>query len=186
MKRIFSGIQPSGTLHVGNYGGAIKNWITLQDEYECIFSIVDYHSITQSYDIKNFYSTVRNMLIDLISCGLSPEKSKIFIQSDIPEHTELSWILSSVTSMGDLERMTQFKEKSKRANEYINAGLFTYPILQASDIILYKAERVPIGEDQVQHLEIAREIVRRFNRTYADVFPEPQALLTKTPRIMGN
>ena len=184
-KRIFSGIQPSGTLHLGNYAGAIRNWVNLQDEYECIFSVVDYHAITQPYDKDNFSKTIMNMVIDILACGVDPEKSLLFVQSDVPEHTELAWILSTVTSMGDLERMTQYKDKTSRGNEYINAGIFTYPVLQAADIVLYKAEKVPIGEDQQQHLELAREIVRRFNSRYGDVLPEPTDILSKVPRLMG-
>lgn len=182
---VFSGIQPTGDIHIGNYLGAIKNWVSLLDEYECIFCIVDYHAMTIEYDKARMQDNIRSAVLDNVACGLDPEKCTIFVQSDVPEVTELTWILNTVTPMGDLSRMTQFKEKSKQHEQNINAGLFTYPVLQTADIILYKASWVPVGEDQVQHIELAREIVRDFNRRYGDVFPEPQALLTQARRVMG-
>ncbi len=184
-ERIFSGIQPSGDLHIGNYLGAIKNWVSLTEKYDCIYCVVDYHAITIKYDIKLIQQRIWNAIFDNIACGIDPEKSLLFIQSQVPEHTELAWILSSVTSMGDLERMTQYKEKSKQHKDNINAGLFSYPVLQTADIILYKASKVPIGEDQIQHVELAREIVRGFNNRYGKVFPEPKELLSNAPRIYG-
>ncbi len=185
INRIFSGIQPSGELHVGNYLGAIKNWVSLSNQYKCIFSIVDYHAITINYDIALMGKRIWNAVLDNIACGIDPNKTLLFIQSHVPEHTELAWILSSITSIGDLERMTQYKDKAKHNKDNINAGLFTYPILQTADIILYKADGVPVGEDQVQHIELAREIVRSFNRRYSKVFPEPKEILSKGTRIYG-
>ncbi len=184
-KTVFSGIQPSGEIHIGNYLGAIQNWITLLDSYECFFCIVDYHAITVKYDVKDFQDRVWNAIIDNIACGIDPEKSHLFIQSHVPEHTELAWILNSVAPIGDLERMTQYKDKSKQHKENINAGLFTYPVLQTADIILYKATHVPVGEDQVQHIEFARRIVKSFNHRFGKIFPEPKELLSKAPRILG-
>jgi tryptophanyl-tRNA synthetase len=184
-KRVFSGIQPTGDIHIGNYLGAIQNWVSLLDRYECIYCIVDYHAMTIAYEVEQMARNIRNALLDSISLGLDPEKCILFLQSDVPEVTELTWILNTVTPMGDLSRMTQFKEKSVRNQENVNAGLFTYPVLQTADIILYKASHVPVGEDQVQHIELAREIVRDYNRRFGNVFPEPQALLTEARRIMG-
>jgi tryptophanyl-tRNA synthetase len=166
-KRIFSGIQPSGEVHIGNYLGALKNWVGLLEEYESIFCVVDYHAITIEYNVADFKERIFNAAAILI------------------EHTELAWILGSVINMGHLERMTQFKEKAKQHAENINVGLFTYPVLQTSDIVLYKAEVVPVGEDQVQHIELAREIVRRFNARYGNVFPEPMEKVTAGARILG-
>ena len=184
-KRLFSGIQPSGDIHLGNYLGAIRNWVRLQDEYECIYCVVDYHAITIDYDTATMQEKIVNAAADLLACGLDPEKCILFKQSDVIEHTELAWILSSVTPMGDLERMTQFKDKSKQHKKNINSGLFTYPVLQAADIILYKAEIVPVGEDQIQHIELSREIARKFNNKYGDVFPEPQHIVPNVGRIRG-
>jgi tryptophanyl-tRNA synthetase len=182
---IFSGIQPSGELHLGNYLGAIRNWVALQDNYRCFYCIVDYHSITQPFEPATMQKRVRDMAADLIACGLDPKKSALFVQSAIREHTELSWVLASVTGFGELERMTQFKDKSAKNPDNINAGLFTYPVLQAADILIYRATRVPVGEDQRQHLELAREIVRRFNGRFGETFPEPEALYSSTPKILG-
>ena len=184
-KRVFSGIQPSGDIHIGNYLGAIKNWVKLQDEYECVFCVVDYHAITIPYKPEELKKRVFNACADLLACGIDPEKSQLFVQSMVPEHTELSWILSTQTSFGDLERMTQFKDKAQQHKKHVNAGLFTYPVLQAADIALYKAEYVPVGEDQEQHLELAREIVRRFNGRFGEVLPEAKSLITKGARVMG-
>jgi tryptophanyl-tRNA synthetase len=181
----FSGIQPSGELHLGNYLGAVRNWVTLQDSYRCFFCIVDYHAITQPYDPAEMQRRVRDMAADLVACGIDPTKSTLFVQSAVPEHTELAWALASVTGHGELERMTQFKDKSAKNPDNINAGLFTYPVLQAADILIYDAKRVPVGEDQRQHLELAREIVRRFNARFGDTFMEPEALYSSTPKILG-
>jgi tryptophanyl-tRNA synthetase len=185
MDTVFSGIQPSGELHFGNYLGAIHNWVRLQDQYRCLFCIVDYHAITQPYEPGEMRRRTLDMAIDVLACGVDPERSILFVQSAVPEHTELSWILSSVAPFGELSRMTQFKDKALRQEDNINSGLFTYPVLQTADIVLYKANLVPVGADQVQHLELAREIVRRFNQRFGDFFPEPKPLLTQTPKILG-
>ena len=185
-KKVFSGIQPTGEVHIGNYLGAIKNWISLQDSYDCVFSIVDYHAITVEYDPSVLESRILNVAATNIAAGLDPNKVILFVQSMVPEHTELTWFLTCLTSIGALERMTQFKEKASRQKGNIFAGLMNYPILQAADIVLYKAEFVPVGEDQLQHLELAREIVRRFNSTFGkEVFPEPKSLLTSGARVMA-
>jgi len=185
MKTVFSGIQPTGELHLGNYLGAVRNWVALQDEYRCVFCVVDYHALTQDYDAKEMARRVSDMVIDLIALGLDPERSLVFLQSMVPEHTELCWVLTNVTGFGDLERMTQFKDKSESQPENINVGLFEYPVLQAADILLYKAERVPVGQDQVQHIELARRIARSFNHRWGKVFPECEPLLTTLPKLLG-
>ncbi len=202
---LFSGIQPTGLLHVGNYFGAIKNWVKLQEKYPSIFCIVDYHAITVPYDPKTIPDKILDLAMDLIACGIDPppssdknvsaflkknasllgEGSILFIQSDVPEVTELTWILNTITPIGELRRMTQFKEKSQQHPESVNMGLFDYPILLAADILLYKAEVVPVGEDQVQHIELTREIARRFNKTFGKTFSEPKPLLTEGARIMS-
>ena len=188
MPRIFSGIQPSGELHIGNYLGAVKNWVALQRKYESFFCIVDYHAITLPYEPADLRQRTRDMAISLIAAGIDPSACTLFVQSMVPEHTELAWIFNTVTPLGELERQTQFKEKSGR-QESIAAGLLNYPVLQAADILLYKADLVPVGEDQVQHLELSREIARRWNARFAPegspYFPEPKPLLTPTRRIMG-
>jgi tryptophanyl-tRNA synthetase len=182
---IFSGIQPSGELHLGNYLGAIRNWVALQDSYRCFYCIVDYHAITQPFEPAEMGRRVREMACDLIACGIDPAKSTLFVQSAVPEHTELAWALSSVASYGELGRMTQFKDKSEKSPDNINAGLFTYPVLQAADILIYHATKVPVGEDQRQHLELAREIVRKWNARFGETFKEPEALYSSTPKILG-
>jgi len=187
MARIFSGIQPSGELHIGNYLGAVKNWVALQGTAESFFCIVDYHAIIVQYDPADLRVRRREMALGLLAAGLDPDRCSVFVQSDVPEHTELAWIFNTVTPLGELERQTQFKDKSQRM-ESVNAGLLNYPILQAADILLYLADTVPVGEDQVQHLELSRVIARRWNATFSpdvDFFPEPRALLTPTRRIMG-
>lgn len=181
---VLSGIQPTGTLHIGNYFGAVKNYVALQDQYECFYSIVDYHAITVEHDPHELAKNTLEMARDLLACGLDPKKCALFVQSQVPEHTELAWILSAVTSYGDLQRMTQFKEKGE-TQEFVSCGLFTYPVLQAADILIYKASKVPVGEDQIQHIELARRIARRFNARFGEIFPEPEALLTEAPRIMS-
>jgi tryptophanyl-tRNA synthetase len=183
-KRIFSGIQPSGEVHVGNYVGALRNWVKLTDEYDCFYSLVDYHAITIPYETDLMRKRVEEAAIAILAAGLDPERAILFIQSEVPEHTELAWVFASITPLGALERMTQFKEKAEQQSSQ-NLGLFAYPVLQAADILLYKGELVPVGEDQVQHLELSREIARKFNYAFQPLFPEPQHLLTKTPRIMG-
>jgi len=185
METVFSGIQPSGELHLGNYLGAVRNWVALQGQYRCFYCIVDYHAITQRYEPATMVARARAMAIDVLACGVDPDRATLFIQSAVPEHTELAWVLASVTPHGDLERMTQFKDKSEHNPDNINAGLFTYPVLQAADILLYGATRVPVGEDQRQHLELAREIVRRFNARFGETFAEPQPLFSTTPKILG-
>jgi tryptophanyl-tRNA synthetase len=183
--QIFSGIQPTGRVHLGNYLGALQNWARLQHEHDCIYCIVDYHALTIDYDVAEMPGRILETAVSLIAAGVDPEKCTLFVQSDVPEHAELCWILNTVTPMGELERMTQFKDKSRQNIENINVGLFDYPVLQSADILIYKATRVPVGEDQVQHLELARELVRKFNARFGEVFPEPQPLLTQTPRILG-
>jgi tryptophanyl-tRNA synthetase len=185
MKTAFSGIQPSGELHIGNYLGAVRNWVRLQEEYQCIFCVVDYHAITQDYDPKQMRQRVFDMVTDLLACGIDPERSILFVQSQVPEHTELCWVLNSVSQFGDMSRMTQFKDKSQRQADNINVGLFSYPVLQTADIVLYKATAVPVGQDQVQHVELARRIVRAFNRRWGKLFPEPEPVLSSTPKILG-
>lgn len=183
--RIFSGIQPTGVLHLGNYFGAIKQWVGLQEGNECFYCIVDYHALTNEGSRPDELRRAKESLaLDLLACGIDPEKSVLFVQSDVPEHTELCWILGCVTSYGDLTRMTQFKQKAKE-QEFVNAGLFYYPVLQAADILLYLADHVPVGEDQLQHLELSRRIARRFNYRFGDFFPEPQPILSKGARIMS-
>ncbi len=183
--RVFSGAQPTGTLHIGNYFGAIRNWAALQEDHECVYCIVDYHAITIEVDPNVLRAASRSMALDLIACGIDPEKSILFVQSAVPEHTELAWILGTVTSYGDLTRMTQFKDKSA-GRKFVSAGLFTYPVLQAADILLYRATGVPVGKDQVQHLELSRRIARRFNSRYGELFPEPEPIVPKKgARIMS-
>ncbi len=184
-KRIFSGIQPSGTIHIGNYFGAIENWVRLLDQYECIFCIVDYHAITIPYEPNAMRDRIWNAALDNIAAGLDPEKCTIFVQSHVPEHTELAWLLNSVTPIGELGRMTQYKDKAKQHEDNVTAGILNYPILMASDILIYKAEAVPVGEDQAQHLELTREIVRRFNSRFGEFFPEPETLIGRGARVMG-
>ena len=183
-RRVFSGIQPTGTLHVGNQFGAVRNWVTMQDEYDCIICIVDYHAITIEVEPNELRRASRAMALDLIACGIDPERTILFVQSDVPTHAELAWILGCVTSYGDLTRMTQFKDKSA-GKKFVSAGLFTYPILQAADILLYRAHGVPVGEDQVQHLELSRRIARRFNARFGEFFPEPEPIVGKGARIMS-
>ena len=183
--RVFSGIQPSGELHIGNYLGAVKNWVRLQDGHECIFSIVDLHAITQAYDPAELAQRTHDMAVGLLAAGIDPARSILFVQSHVAEHTELGWILTTVTPLGELERQTAFKEKAQR-QESVPAGLLNYPILQAADVLLYLATLVPVGEDQVQHLELMREIARRWNHRYGvGYFPEPQPQLTSAKRVLG-
>jgi tryptophanyl-tRNA synthetase len=185
MTRVFSGIQPSGELHIGNYLGAIRNWVELQHRYESIFAVVDYHAITVAYEPDDLRRRVREMAVSLIAAGVDPSVCTLFVQSRVPEHTELAWIFNTVTPLGELERQTQFKDKATR-QESVMAGLLNYPVLQAADILLYHAELVPVGEDQVQHLELSREVARRWNAKFGvDYFVEPKPLLTQTRRIMG-
>lgn len=185
VNRVFSGVQPTGDLHLGNYFGAVRNWVRLQDSYECIYCVVDYHAITNGIDAEALSSRTLRLAGDLIACGIDPHRSILFAQSHVPEHTELAWVLSAFAAYGDLTRMTQFKDKSERSG-YINVGLFTYPVLQAADILLYRADAVPVGEDQAQHLELTRGIAHRFNQTVGqEYFPEVQTLLADGKRIMS-
>ncbi len=185
MRRVFSGIQPSGELHLGNYLGAVKNWVKMQNEHECFICIVDYHAITQPYEIDMLEKCTTQMAVGLLSAGIDPERTVLFVQSHVQEHTELAWVFTTVTPVGELERMTQFKDKSRR-HESVLAGILNYPVLQAADVLLYKADLVPVGEDQTQHVELMREIARKWNARYTeDFFPEPQVELTKAGRILG-
>ena len=172
--RIFSGIQPTGPIHLGNYLGAIRQWIDLQEKNECIFSIVDLHALTVPYDQKTMQQSIKDKLIAYLAAGINPEKAIIFTQSEVKEHTELCWLLNTICPIGELERMTQYKDKSKKFKENINAGLLTYPVLQAADILLYKTQSVPIGKDQQQHVELARTIARKFNQKFGETFIEPE------------
>ncbi len=186
--KVLSCIQPTGEMHIGNYFGAVANWVKLQDQYDCIYGIVDYHAMTMPYDPKELRSNSEQLIVDLMACGLDPNKSIMFIQSLVPEHAELCWIFNCVTSIGDLNRMTQFKDKSNQVEtgsgtNFVSGGLFTYPVLQAADILIYRADKVPIGKDQEQHLELSREIVRNFNRQFGDYFPEPKPLFTPSLKI---
>tara|TARA_B100001750_G_C15515080_1_gene606466 strand:- start:117 stop:1106 length:990 start_codon:yes stop_codon:yes gene_type:complete len=188
--RIFSGMRPTGKLHIGNYFGALENWVKLQDEFECVYSIVDIHALTTvtGNETKTINSNIREMVLDWLAVGIDPEKSIVFIQSQVPEVMSLHSLLSMITPMGWLLRVPTFKEKVRQMDETeesVNYGLVGYPVLQTADIILYKANVVPVGEDQVPHIELAREIVRRFNNLFGNTFPEPQPKLTKSRLIKG-
>lgn len=178
-KVLFSGMQATGNLTLGNYLGALKNWVTLSDEYECFYSVVDMHSITVRQDPATLRKRARALLTLYIAAGLDPKKNCIYYQSHVSAHAELAWILNCFTYMGELNRMTQFKDKSAKHADNINAGLFTYPVLMAADILLYQADVVPVGVDQMQHLEITRDIAERFNNIYGDVFTVPEAYIGK-------
>lgn len=184
--RIFSGIQPSGSIHIGNYLGAIRNWVELQHTYESIFCIVDYHAITVPYESTELSERTLDLAATLLASGVDPNKATLFVQSMVPEHTELSWLFTCITPLGLLERMTQYKEKAARQEqESVGAGLLCYPILQAADILLYKADKVPVGDDQLQHVELTRDIARKFNHLFGETFPEAEAVVTQTPRVMA-
>ncbi|MFO7655844.1 MAG: tryptophan--tRNA ligase [Bacteroidales bacterium] len=189
-KRVLSCIQPTGEIHLGNYFGAVKNWADIQDKYDCVYGVVDLHAMTMPYDPAALRENTLRMAIDLMVCGVDPEKSVIFIQSLVPEHTELTWIFNCIASFGELTRMTQFKDKTEQIesggkNSFVSAGLFTYPILQAADILIYRADFVPVGKDQVQHLELSRNIAVRFNNLYGEYFPEPKPLLTEIQKLVS-
>lgn len=185
-KRIFSGMQPSGVITLGNYLGALKNWTKLQDEYDCLYCIVDMHAITVRQDPVKLRKQARDLLVQYLAVGLDPEKNIIYYQSHVPQHAELAWILNCYTYMGELNRMTQFKDKCAKHADNINAGLFTYPSLMAADILLYQTDLVPVGEDQRQHLELTRDIAQRFNGIYGDVFKVPDAYIRKVgARVMA-
>ena len=187
MSRIFSGIQPTGELHIGNYLGAVKNWVALQRQFETFICVVNYHAITVPYVPGELATRTHEMALGLLAAGIDPERATVFVQSQVPEHTELAWIFNTVTPLGELERQTQFKEKAAR-QEQVMAGILNYPVLQAADILLYRADLVPVGEDQVQHLELTRVVARNWNARFAadaPYFPEPQPQLTPTRRIVG-
>jgi tryptophanyl-tRNA synthetase len=183
-KRIFSGMQPSGEAHLGNYLGALKRWVDMQDEYDCIWCIVDDHAITSGLAPEELPGNVLDLAVSFLAVGLDPERAIIFVQSDVHEHTELAWLLNAVTPKGDLERMTQYKDKAGRF-ESVPAGILNYPILMAADILLYNAHAVPVGEDQRQHLELTREIARKFNSAYGETFVLPEPIVGEAGRILG-
>lgn len=185
---VVSGTQPSGPLHIGNYLGALKNWVKIQNsgQYDCFFFIADYHSLTENYNSREKKEQIFNLAVDYLASGLEPEKCTIFVQSQVPACAELAWIFNTVTPITELERMTQFKAKAGRQVKNINLGLFSYPVLQAADILLYHGQLVPVGEDQIQHIELTRDIARWFNNKYkTKYFPEAKPLLTSTARIMS-
>ena len=193
--RIVSGIQPSGALHIGNYLGAIKQFVALQEEHEGFYFVADLHALTENPKPEEIKKRTFDAVVDYLALGLNPKKATLFVQSDVPQHTELSWIFTTTTPVGDLERMTQYKDKTRQfapstklrtGKKGVNAGLLMYPVLMAADILLYKAERVPTGEDQKQHLELARSIAKRFNTKYGKLFPEPKSIMPKAgARIMS-
>lgn len=183
---VFSGAQPSGELSLGNYLGALKNWVNLQNDYDCIYCIVNQHAITVRQDAQKLRKATLDTLALYLACGIDPNKSTIFVQSQVPAHAELGWVLNCYTYFGELSRMTQFKDKSARHAENINAGLFDYPVLMAADILLYQTNLVPVGEDQKQHLELSRDIASRFNALYGDIFKVPEPFIAKTgARVMS-
>jgi tryptophanyl-tRNA synthetase len=186
-KTLFSGIQPSGELHIGNYLGALKQWVELQNsnDFQPLFCVVDLHSLTQDYDPQKKQEQILNTAVDFLACGVDPKKAILFVQSQVPEHAELAWLFNCLTPVAELERMTQYKDKSARQKENINMGLFDYPVLMAADILLYKTEIVPVGEDQIQHVELARVIARKFNNKFGEFFPEPKTKLVEARRIMA-
>jgi len=183
--RVFSGARPTGRQHIGNYLGAIQNYVKLQDSYQCIYSIVDIHALTTLEDTHKLQTNIREMMLDWLAAGLDPQRSILFVQSHVPQVMELHTLLSMVTPLGWLTRVATFKEKARMHPENVNYGLVGYPVLMTSDIVLYKADTIPVGEDQLPHLELAREIVRRFNNIFGDTFPEPKAKLTTAPLIVG-
>ena len=186
MKRIFSGAQPTGNVHLGNYLGALRNWVALQHEYESFFCIVNLHAITLPQDPKVLAAKTRELARIYLAVGIDPNVSTIFVQSDVAEHAELTWLLNCVTRMSELERMTQFKDKARKQQENVGVGLFDYPVLMAADILLYQTDLVPVGEDQKQHLELTRDIAVRFNRDYGDTFLVPEPFIPKVgARIMS-
>jgi tryptophanyl-tRNA synthetase len=178
--KIFSGVRPTGGIHIGNYLGAVKQWVELQENNECYFSVVDWHAITTPYDKKTLQEKIFDLAVTYLSVGINPDKCAFFVQSQVKEHVELAWLLGTITPVGELQRMTQFKDKSKQHKEYINAGLLNYPILMAADILLYKSGGVPIGKDQKQHLELSRNIAERFNKEYGKCFPIPEPIIPRT------
>ncbi len=184
-KTLFSGIQPTGNLHLGNYLGAIKKWTELQKKYDCIFSIVDLHALTSNISPADLKKNIFELAVELVALGIEPKKAILFQQSKVPEHAELSWIFNCLTPISELERMTQFKDKAKEQKHNINAGLFTYPVLQAADILLYHGELVPVGQDQVQHIELTRIVAKKFNNRFKKYFSLPEPLLSPAAKIMA-
>ncbi|SLM64886.1 MULTISPECIES: tryptophan--tRNA ligase [Dickeya] len=183
---VFSGAQPSGELTIGNYMGALRQWVNMQDDFDCIYCIVDQHAITVRQDPQQLRNATLDTLALYLACGIDPQKSTIFVQSHVPEHAQLGWLLNCYTYFGELSRMTQFKDKSARYAENINAGLFDYPVLMAADILLYQTNQVPVGEDQKQHLELSRDIAQRFNAIYGDIFRIPEPFIPKSgARVMS-
>jgi len=185
VKVLFTGIQPTGDIHLGNFFGAVANWVRLQGDYTSFISVVDLHAVTIPYEPAEMPGKVKELATTLYACGIDMERTTLFVQSEVPGHADLTWLFNSITPLGELERMTQFKDKRDQFRASVNVGLLDYPVLQAADILLYKGEVVPVGEDQVQHVEFTREVARHFNTRYGDTFPECQALLTSTPRVMG-
>jgi len=183
---VFSGVQPSGELTIGNYLGALRQWVKMQDDYECLFCVVDLHAITVRQDPVALHKATLDVLALYLACGIDPNKSTIFVQSHVPEHTQLAWVLNCYTYFGEMGRMTQFKDKSARYEGNVSVGLFTYPVLMAADILLYQAKQVPVGDDQKQHLEITRDIAQRFNALYGDIFTIPEVFIPKAgARVMS-
>ncbi|MDP2587087.1 MAG: tryptophan--tRNA ligase [Candidatus Komeilibacteria bacterium] len=185
MKILLSGIQPTGEIHIGNYLGALKNWLELQDKYQCHFMVADLHSITIDYNPAEYQETILNTAMDLLAIGIDPKKSILFVQSQVPQHTELCWYFNTLTPIAELERMTQFKDKASQHKENINTGLFDYPVLQAADILLYKSEVVPVGQDQLQHLELTNTIVRKFNNKFGKYYEEIKPVISEGAKIMS-
>ncbi|WKS99749.1 tryptophan--tRNA ligase [Gallibacterium salpingitidis] len=183
---VFSGVQPSGELTIGNYLGALRQWVKMQDDYECLFCVVDLHAITVRQDPEALRKATLDVLALYLACGIDPKKSTIFVQSHVPEHAQLAWVLNCYTYFGEMGRMTQFKDKSARYEGNVSVGLFTYPVLMAADILLYQAKQVPVGDDQKQHLEITRDIAQRFNALYGDIFTIPEVFIPKAgARVMS-
>lgn len=184
---LFSGIQPTGEIHIGNYFGALKNWVDLQNsgKYNCLYSVVDLHAITIDYDTKNYQNKILNTALDLLAIGINPKKAILFVQSQVTEHTELCWLFNTLIPVAELERMTQFKDKSRQNEKNINMGLFDYPALMAADILLYKSAVVPVGQDQFQHLELTNLVVKKFNNKYGKYFSEVKTLVSPVPRLMS-
>jgi len=184
---IVSGIQPSGSLHIGNWAGSLRNWVDLQEAHpeRCLFFIADYHAMTVAYDPKDQQDRILDLAASILALGIDPKKSTLFVQSDVPEVTELAWIFNTVTPVAEMERMTQYKDKAAKHVKNINMGLLDYPVLQAADILVYGGDAVPVGQDQVQHVETTRVIARNFNKRFGAVFPEPKALMNDTPKVMS-
>lgn len=183
--RVFSGLRPTGKLHIGNYLGAVKNWLKLQEEHECIFAVVDYHGMTTPFKPEELKKNTQDFVLDLLAAGIDPKKCSLIIQSHIPQHTELAWILGTITPISWLEKIPTYKEKAALHPQYLNLGLLSYPVLMAADILIYKANLVPVGEDQLPHIELANMIAKRFNNMFGETFEEVKPLLAKASRIMS-